>query len=144
MRATQARPTRAQSATWARATRRWNEGLYRVWYLIGAFFVAAYLGAGTIYLLSRSRFGYFAGATVLLGGLLSLLFSHLADKSGAPLYPGSATAGTVAFVIATLGGLAIIAATALKRGMGGHIPVGALVIGPGGGGVRGRGPRPPP
>jgi hypothetical protein len=26
----------------------WNDGLYRVWYLVGAFGVAAYLGLGTI------------------------------------------------------------------------------------------------
>ncbi len=107
----------------------WNGGLYRVWYLIGAFFVASYLGAGTIYLLSKSRFGYFAGATVLLGGVLSLLFSHIADKGGAPLYPGSPTAGTVAFLIATAGGIAIIAATAVRRGLVGHIAMAVLVIG---------------
>src|SRR5438093_11578713 len=39
----------------------WTEGLYRAWYLIGAFFVAAYSGAGTIYLLAKPRFGYFEG-----------------------------------------------------------------------------------
>src|SRR5579859_6200530 len=79
----------------------WSEPLYRTWYLFGAFFVAAYLGAGSIYLLSKSRFGYFAGVTVIIGGLLSLLFSH-ADAQGThtPLYPGSGTAGTVAFVVA--------------------------------------------
>ena len=108
----------------------WNEGLYRVWYLIGAFFVAAYLGAGTIYLLAKSRFGYFAGVTVLIGGLLSLLFSHLnAEGSNQPLYPGSANAGTAAFVIATAGGLAIIAATALRRPLAAHVAMGVLVVG---------------
>src|SRR6266481_3579889 len=69
----------------------WSEPLYRVWYLVGAFFVAAYLGAGTIYLLSKTRFGYFAGATVLIGGLLSLLFSHSSR------YPGAGSAGSVTF-----------------------------------------------
>jgi len=59
----------------------WTEGLYRAWYLIGAFFVAAYLGAGTIYLLAKSRFGYFAGVTVLIGGALSLLFSPRGTSS---------------------------------------------------------------
>ncbi len=108
----------------------WSEPLYRAWYLIGAFFVAAYLGAGTIYLLSKTRFGYFAGVTVLIGGLLSLLFSHLSVKgSTAPLYPGSSTAGTVAFAIALAGGVAIIAATALKRGLAAHIAMAVLVIG---------------
>jgi hypothetical protein len=108
----------------------WSEPLYRAWYLIGAFFVAAYLGAGTIYLLSKTRFGYFAGATVLIGGLLSLLFSHANAKGGdVPLYPGSATAGTVAFVIALLGGLAIIAATTVRPRLAAHIAMGVLVIG---------------
>src|SRR5207245_10707687 len=37
----------------------WNETLYRTWYLIGAFFVAAYLGAGTIVLLAPTPFGHF-------------------------------------------------------------------------------------
>ncbi|MEP6753179.1 MAG: hypothetical protein ABI959_10585 [Candidatus Dormiibacterota bacterium] len=108
----------------------WSEPLYRAWYLIGAFFVAAYLGAGTIYLLSKTRFGYFAGATVLFGGLLSLLFSHATVKgTSVPLYPGSATAGTVAFVIAAIGGIAIIAATAVRPRLAAHIAMGVLVVG---------------
>ena len=32
----------------------WSEPLYRAWYLMGAFFVASYLGAGTIYLRKRN------------------------------------------------------------------------------------------
>src|SRR2546430_14208499 len=51
----------------------WREPLDCVWYLFCAFFGAAYPGLGTIYVLSRLRFGYFAGATVFIGGLLSLL-----------------------------------------------------------------------
>jgi len=101
----------------------WSEPLYRTWYLIGAFFVAAYLGAGTIYLLAKSRFGYFAGVTVFIGGLLSLLFSQSAR------YPGAGTAGRVAFVIAVLGAIAIIAATARRRPLAPHIAMTVLVIG---------------
>jgi hypothetical protein len=108
----------------------WNEGLYRAWYLIGAFFVAAYLGAGTIYLLAKTRFGYFAGVTVLIGGALSLLFSHLDAKgTTTPIYPGSGTAGTIAFGIAAAGGIAIIAATALRRPLAAHIAMAVLVVG---------------
>lgn len=108
----------------------WNEPLYRTWYLIGAFFVAAYLGAGTIYLLSKTKFGYFAGVTFLVGGLLSLLFSHLNAKgSDVPLYPGSATAAEVAFAIASLGGIAIIVATAVRRPLAAHIAMVVLLIG---------------
>src|SRR5438270_13966782 len=85
----------------------WSEPLYRAWYLIGAFYVAAFLGAGSIYLLGKTTFGYFAGVTVLVGGLLSLLFSHINAKgSSEPLYPGSAMAGTIAFAIALAGGIA--------------------------------------
>jgi hypothetical protein len=108
----------------------WNEPLYRVWYLTGAFFVAAYLGAGTIYLLSKTRFGYFAGVTVLIGGWLSLLFSHATAKgSHLPLYPGSTTAGAVAFGVALMGGVAIIVATAVRRRLAAHIAMGVLVVG---------------
>ena len=108
----------------------WNEAIYRVWYLIGAFFVAAYLGMGTIYLLAKTRFGYFAGATVLIGGVLSLLFSQLDAKgTSTPLYPGAGTAGLIAFLIAGAGGVAIIAATALRRPLAAHIAMAVLVIG---------------
>ena len=108
----------------------WTEPLYRVWYLIGAFFVASYLGAGSIYLLRKSRFGYFAGVTVLIGGLLSLLFSHATARgTNTPLYPGSETAGFVAFAIALAGGVAIIVATAVRRPLAAHIAMGVLVIG---------------
>jgi hypothetical protein len=101
----------------------WHEALYRAWYLIGAFYVAAYLGMGTIYLLAKTRFGYFAGATVLLGGLLSLLFSR------STLYPGAGTAGTVTFVIAAVGGVAIIVATATRRELAAHIAMAVLLVG---------------
>ncbi len=108
----------------------WSETVYRVWYLIGAFFVASYLGAGTIYLLAKTRFGFFAGTTVLVGGLLSLLFSHLNAKgTSTPLYPGAGTAGTVAFAIALAGGVAIVAATAVRRPLAAHIAMGVLLIG---------------
>ena len=32
-----------------------NEVIYRLWYLFGAVYVAAYLGMGTLYLLARRR-----------------------------------------------------------------------------------------
>jgi hypothetical protein len=100
----------------------WSETVYRTWYLIGAFFVAAYLGAGTVLLLAKTRFGYFVGGTVLFGGFLSLLFSH------SPRYPGAATAGNVTFAIALVGGIAIIAATASRRALAARIAMGVLVV----------------
>src|SRR6266508_7043132 len=47
----------------------WNELLYRLWYLIGAIGVAAYLGLGTIYLLGRSPFAWWAIGALALGAL---------------------------------------------------------------------------
>jgi hypothetical protein len=99
----------------------WNEPLYRAWYLIGALFVAAYLGAGTIYLLSKTRFGYFVGVTLLIGGALSLAASAR--------YPGSTTAGIVIFAIALIGAIAVIAATAVRRPMAAHFAMAVLTVG---------------
>ncbi len=108
----------------------WSEPLYRAWYLIGAFFVASYLGVGTIYLLAKTRFGYAAGALIVLGGLLSVLFSHATARgTDTPLYPGSQTAGLIAFVVAVIGGVAIVAATALRRPLAAHIAMGVLIVG---------------
>jgi hypothetical protein len=83
--------------------------------------VAAYLGAGTVYLLSKTRFGYFVGVTFLIGGALSL--------AATTKYPGSATTGTVTFVVALLAAIAVIAATAVRRRVAAHIAMGVLLIG---------------
>jgi hypothetical protein len=99
----------------------WSPGLYRAWYLIGAYYVAAWLGMGTIYLLAKTAFGYFAGVTVLLGGVLSLLFSLA--------YPGSRSVALLAFGVAFFGAVAIVAATALRREWAPHIALGVLVAG---------------
>jgi hypothetical protein len=99
----------------------WNQALYKTWYLIGALFVAAYLGAGTIYLLSKTRFGYFVGVTILIGGALSL--------AATAKYPGSATAGTLSFAVALVGAIAVIAATAVRRRFAAHVAMGVLLIG---------------
>lgn len=53
----------------------WNETLYRTWYLAGAFGSAAFLGLGTIFLLNRTRFGYFVAVLLLASGLISLAFA---------------------------------------------------------------------
>lgn len=69
----------------------WNGALYRTWYLVGAFLVPAYLGAGTLYLLHKTRFGYFVAAAIALGGLFSLLATAK--------YPGSTAAGVITFAV---------------------------------------------
>ena len=99
----------------------WSEPLYRTWYLIGALYVPPYLGLGTIYLLSRTRFGYFAGATVILGGALSLLFSKV--------YPGSTATAIAVFALAVFGGVAIVVATAVRRPLAAHTAAVVLVVG---------------
>ena len=99
----------------------WTETLYRVWYLVGAFFVAAYLGAGTIYLLSKTRFGYFAAASIVLGGLFSL--------AATAKYPGSTTAGVITLVVAIAAALAIALTTAFRREAQGHVAMAFLVAG---------------
>ena len=89
--------------------------------LRGADEVAAALGVGTIYVRGRTAFGYFAALTVLLGGVLSLLFSLA--------YPGSRAVALIALVVAGLGAVAIAAATALRRDWAPHVALGVLVLG---------------
>ena len=99
----------------------WSEPLYRTWYLVGALLVPPYLGVGTIYLLAKTRFGYFAGATVVIGGGLSLLFSLA--------YPGSTATAQVVFAAALVGGIAIAVATFIRRPLAAHVAMAVLVVG---------------
>ena len=65
----------------------WSEPLYRLWYLIGAIWVAGWLGLGTVLLLARTRFGYAFALSVLAAGLftyLSYAKYHYADSGIAP------------------------------------------------------------
>ncbi len=66
----------------------WSEPLYRTWYLIGAIYVAGWLGLGTVFLLSRTRFGFAFAFSVLLAGLFTYLTDvkyHYANSGSAPL-----------------------------------------------------------
>ena len=99
----------------------WNEVLYRLWYLIGALFVAAYLGVGTVYLLARTRFGYFAAVSVALGGVLALALVKR--------YPGSGTTADAVFGIAILAAVLLIYATSRRRRLTGHVAMAFLVGG---------------
>ena len=87
----------------------WNEPLYRVWYLIGAFGVAAYLGLGTVWLLRNTRFGYFVAFSVFAGGLFSILAGLARAKEGDP-----ASATTVLAVVAFCAAAAIALAVATR------------------------------
>jgi hypothetical protein len=107
----------------------WNEALYRAWYLFGAFGVAAYLGLGTVYLLNRTRFGYFVSASFALAALFSYLTSIKYAREGTP-----ASDSTVLLVvgISLAAAVAVAAVTRFRRRAIGHVTatilVGASVI----------------
>src|SRR5271157_4835548 len=83
----------------------WSEPLYRLWYLIGAVWVAGWLGLGTVMLLGKTRFGYaFAGSLFLAG-----LFTFLTQAKYH--YAGSGAAPVVYFAIAAVLAVAIVVDT---------------------------------
>jgi hypothetical protein len=96
----------------------WSEPLYRAWYLIGAFFVAAYLGMGTVYLLARTRFGYFVAASLAL----SALFTFAAGAK----YDAILTGGLAALVTIAVG-IVVALATTFRKDLVAHILVAVLV-----------------
>lgn len=64
----------------------WSEPLYRVWYLTGAVWTAGWLGAGTILLLAKTRFGYWYALCLALAGLFTILVARrLEDPSAGPI-----------------------------------------------------------
>jgi hypothetical protein len=100
----------------------WSEPLYRTWYLIGAVYVAGWLGLGTMYLLGRTRFGYGAAFSVLLAGLftyLSQVKAQYADTGALPY---------VAFGVALVGAILIAGETFRGTGRWARI-AGILIIG---------------
>jgi len=86
----------------------WSSALYRVWYLIGAIWVAGWLGLGTAFLLARTRFGYAFSFALLLAGL----FTYLSWRRYQ--YPDSGLAPFVYFGVAVV--LAIVIAVLTYRG----------------------------
>ena len=104
----------------------WNPALYRAWYLFGALLVAAYLGMGTVSLLSRTGFSYVAGVSIALGGLFALVSQLALISEGHP------TAWeNVALVIglSAVAGLAVVVATAWRREEGAGLALAVLVAG---------------
>ncbi|MBI2776126.1 MAG: hypothetical protein HYX57_02505 [Chloroflexi bacterium] len=83
----------------------WSEPLYRAWYLIGAIWVAGWLGLGTVFLLAKTRFGYAFAFSLGLAGLftyLSYAKYRYPDSGAAPfIYAGIALALAVAIVVMT-------------------------------------------
>jgi hypothetical protein len=103
----------------------WNEPLYRAWYLIGAFGVAAYLGLGTVFLLRNTRFGYFVAFSIFAGGLFSILSALARSREGDP-----ASATTVIAVVAfsTVAALTVALATRRRRDLAAPVSAGVLVL----------------
>ena len=61
----------------------WSEPLYRAWYLTGAVLTAGWLGLGTCFLLSRTRFGYAVALCLFLAGLFTFLAARrLTEPAG--------------------------------------------------------------
>jgi hypothetical protein len=98
----------------------WNEPLYRAWYLIGAVWVAGWLGLGTVYLLGRTRFGYAFAVCLGLAGLFTFLTWRKYD------YPNSGVAPFVYFGVAIV--LAVIVAVMTRRRDERWVHVAGLVV----------------
>lgn len=98
----------------------WSEPLYRAWYLIGAVYVAAWLGLGTMLLLRKTRFGYATAFSVLLAGLFTYLSQQKAHYTDTGVLP------YVAFAVGVLGALVMCVET--YRGTGRWGAVGGILI----------------
>ncbi len=87
------------------ATTGWNETLYRTWYLTGALWTAGWLGLGTTFLLSRTRFGYTFAVCLLLAGVFTLLTQRKFN------YPGAGTAPILYLIAAIVLAVAVAVET---------------------------------
>ena len=83
----------------------WSDPLYRAWYLIGAIWVAGWLGLGTVLLLGRTRFGYAFAFSVLLAGLFTFLSFQKYQ------YPNSGSAGLIYFAVGLVMAVVIVVMT---------------------------------
>lgn len=90
-----------------------NETIYRLWYLFGAIFVAAYLGMGTIYLLVRRRTAHIIMAILLVASVYAIfrVFSASIDISTLQGLSGKAMPIGVRLITPffnTFGGVALV------------------------------------
>jgi hypothetical protein len=100
----------------------WNEPLYRLWYLIGAVWVAGWLGLGTVFLLGRTRFGYAFAICLGLAGLFTFLTWRKYD------YPNSGVAPFVYFAVAIAMAVVVAAMTRKRDERWVHV-AGLVVVG---------------
>jgi hypothetical protein len=101
----------------------WNEALYRAWYLIGAIWVAAWLGLGTVYLLARTRFGYSFSLALGLAGVFTFLSWRKYD------YPNSGVAPFLYLGVALVLALLVAAMTFRRDDRWVHVAGGVVVAG---------------
>jgi hypothetical protein len=99
----------------------WNGVLYRVWYLTGAVWVAAWLGLGTVLLLARTRFGYAFALSVFLAGLFTFLARHRYGDAG--VWP------IVYFAVAAALAVAVIWDTSVGGALWARLFSGILIAG---------------
>jgi hypothetical protein len=78
----------------------WSETVYRVWYLSGAVWTAAWLGLGTAFLLGRTRFGYTYAVLLLLSGLVALMIRNSPHYANAGVLPVLYLIGAVILALA--------------------------------------------
>jgi hypothetical protein len=83
----------------------WNEALYKTWYLTGALWTAGWLGLGTAFLLSRTRFGYSFAAGLFLAGLFTFLTQRRFN------YPDAGNAPILYFIAAAILAVAVAVET---------------------------------
>jgi hypothetical protein len=81
----------------------WSEPLYKLWYLIGAIWVAGWLGLGTAFLLAKTRFGFAFAVSLFLAGL----FTYLTQARYQ--YQNSGPAPIIYFAVAMIVAIGIVA-----------------------------------
>jgi len=99
----------------------WNEALYRTWYLTGAMWTAGWLGLGTTFLLSRTRFGYTFALCLLLAGVFTLLTQRKFD------YPGAGSAPILYLIAALILAVAVAIETYFQNDRWPILAAGAVV-----------------
>jgi hypothetical protein len=101
----------------------WSEPLYRVWYLIGAVWVAGWLGLGTVYLLGRTRFGYSFALSLGLAGLFTFLSWRRYD------YPESGSAPVIYLAVALVLAVVVVVLTWRRDARWVHVAGAVVLIG---------------
>src|SRR3990172_9964957 len=86
----------------------WREPLYRAGDLIGAIWVAGWLGLGTVFLLAKTRFGYAFALSLGLAGLFTVLSWAKYD------YPGSGVAPYIYAAAALILAIGVVVLTARR------------------------------